>query len=1174
VGATALTGDSLEIVSGNAQAAQAEQPLTAPLVVRVRDKSSGRVVSGAVVTFSPTAGSGTVGAGTATSDGAGLVQTTWTLGSGVGEKAVTATVGGATVSFRATATPDRLELVSGGAQTARPGTALANPVVVRLFDFNNRAMAGVEVDFIPDANNGTTLPSRIVTGSDGAARTVWTIGPNPGVMRMTVRAGTAAPITVFATGGRDEIQLVSGGGQVGRVTRLLPDSIAVRVLDPAGLPAGGVTVTFAAPAGSGTPSPATVTTNAQGIARTGWVLGAVPGPMSLTANALNANPAVASAIATQDFLELVSGGDQVRSVGVALAGPIAVRLRSQAGDSLVNEVVIFSAATGSGAVTTDSVLTDLSGIARTTWTLGATAGVQTLTISGGVANPVTVRATARQPDSLAIVSGNAQVAQAGKTLAEDIVVRVNEKSSGRVVPGATVTFTVSAANGSVSETSGITDANGLARTRWTLGATTGAKSLTVSVGSPAVTRTVTATATIERLEVVSGGNQIGRRDSLLAQPIVVRVVNLAGAPVSNVMVRFKPAVGNGIVLPDSVATDGEGVARTAWTLGNVGGTQSLVVNAGAAGTLTVFATASQSRLVLESGGGQSARIQSPLPDSLVVKALTPDSLPLPNLAVTFSATSGTVSPVTVTTNAQGLAKVRWTMGNAAGTVTLTASATGVIPVSVGATALADTRRILTLEAGNLQTDTVESFLTSVIRVKVTDSLNNPIAGETILWTDSLTNGVLPVFTTSQTNALGLAETSVKLGVGVGSSLLRARLGGRSETVTATMTSQIPFAGIQTGNLFTCALTGEGRSYCWGFNGDGQLAKQSGVTANTARPTTPVTPTDSLRGPFQTFRSLSLGRTHACGISATKRLVCWGTGSGTFGATAPTGVTFTPAVTVEAVAAGEAHTCFIDIDGFAWCGGENRLGQLGNRSTTATTGNSAVGVVDGAGAVLRFSSVVSGRSFSCGFARAASLPRCWGDNGVGQLGRASVISHDSVAVTVSSAVLFDTTSLVTGLQHACALSTAGAAFCWGGNGFGQLGDASTANRNAPTAVTGGLTFVRLAAGEYHSCGLTVSGAAFCWGNNASGQLGDGTIVAKNTPTAVTLPAGVAGFRAITLGELHSCAITGVPTAVGSGTTTGTGTVYCWGDNEYGQLGNNTAAGNNAPVLTPTRVVNQP
>jgi alpha-tubulin suppressor-like RCC1 family protein len=126
-----------------------------------------------------------------------------------------------------------------------------------------------------------------------------------------------------------------------------------------------------------------------------------------------------------------------------------------------------------------------------------------------------------------------------------------------------------------------------------------------------------------------------------------------------------------------------------------------------------------------------------------------------------------------------------------------------------------------------------------------------------------------------------------------------------------------------------------------------------------------------------------------------------------------------------------------------------------------------------------------------------------------------------------------------------------------------------------AVTmpGGQTFTRLAAGEYHTCGITPAGAAYCWGRNSSGQLGNNSQTDANIPTAVSMPTGVT-FKAISLGELHSCAIAGTPPTAGSGTTSSTGRVFCWGDNEYGQLGDSAASGNRSPVLTPKLIVNQP
>jgi alpha-tubulin suppressor-like RCC1 family protein len=85
------------------------------------------------------------------------------------------------------------------------------------------------------------------------------------------------------------------------------------------------------------------------------------------------------------------------------------------------------------------------------------------------------------------------------------------------------------------------------------------------------------------------------------------------------------------------------------------------------------------------------------------------------------------------------------------------------------------------------------------------------------------------------------------------------------------------------------------------------------------------------------------------------------------------------------------------------------------------------------------------------------------------------------------------SIAAGGSHTCGLTTRGAAYCWGYNGYGQLGDGTTtdSDENGPQAVIGGLKFASISAGDYHTCALTARGAAYCWGYNGSGQLGDGT-----------------------------------------------------------------------------------
>src|SRR5437870_1089895 len=79
----------------------------------------------------------------------------------------------------------------------------------------------------------------------------------------------------------------------------------------------------------------------------------------------------------------------------------------------------------------------------------------------------------------------------------------------------------------------------------------------------------------------------------------------------------------------------------------------------------------------------------------------------------------------------------------------------------------------------------------------------------------------------------------------------------------------------------------------------------------------------------------------------------------------------------------------------------------------------------------------------------------------------------------------------GVRYACGLTGSGAAYCWGTNDYGQLGDGTTTNSSTPVAVSGGLTFSTIGAGTYHVCGLATGGGVYCWGRNNHGELGNGT-----------------------------------------------------------------------------------
>ena len=201
---------------------------------------------------------------------------------------------------------------------------------------------------------------------------------------------------------------------------------------------------------------------------------------------------------------------------------------------------------------------------------------------------------------------------------------------------------------------------------------------------------------------------------------------------------------------------------------------------------------------------------------------------------------------------------------------------------------------------------------------------------------------------------------------------------------------------------------------------------------------------------------------------------------------------------------------------------------------------------------------------CSFAAAAVTPRvavgnqhscaltpsgrvvCWGDNTYGQIGDGAGILPPVAVQTTPAEIAAGFVSVVSGGSHSCGLQVDGTAFCWGANGFGQIGNGatSTVGISLPVRVATNMKFRSLAAGAMHTCGLATDGTAWCWGSNWYGQLGIGDpgTASASVPRPVTnYPPSALVFTSLTAGANHTCGITP------------TGTAQCWGDDQYGQIG---------------------
>jgi alpha-tubulin suppressor-like RCC1 family protein len=322
-------------------------------------------------------------------------------------------------------------------------------------------------------------------------------------------------------------------------------------------------------------------------------------------------------------------------------------------------------------------------------------------------------------------------------------------------------------------------------------------------------------------------------------------------------------------------------------------------------------------------------------------------------------------------------------------------------------------------------------------------------------------------------------------------------------------------------------------------------------------------------------SLSAGAEHTCALRNDSTISCWGSdafgqvGNGDLVGEVSDQQYQTPANTPlpasragRAIAAGGVNSCVLLDDNRISCWGDDTSGQIGDGP-----GNNNLSEPDTV--VTTLETVVSlavNVDYSCGLFATGSV-RCWGSDDDGQLGNggADVTPGGGDVDTATSAPSLEfpaarTASAVTaGRSHACAILDNAQISCWGSNGDGEVGNGSTAAvitaPSATLAFPGGLTAEGVSAGGSHTCAVLSSGGVSCWGSDSNGQLGNGAPSADVTqpPSAISLPAGAV---AVATGANHSCAVLT------------TNALYCWGDDDSGQIG---TAGANADAISPALIL---
>lgn len=360
------------------------------------------------------------------------------------------------------------------------------------------------------------------------------------------------------------------------------------------------------------------------------------------------------------------------------------------------------------------------------------------------------------------------------------------------------------------------------------------------------------------------------------------------------------------------------------------------------------------------------------------------------------------------------------------------------------------------------------------------------------------------------------------------------------------------------------LRSDGTLYSWGYNYSGQLGNlQSGNSTNS---NVPVAVNDVFNG--KKIISIANGENHTLVLTSDSLVYAWGNnfygqlGNSTFvNSNMPILINYGALAgkKIVAIAAGSFHSLALANDGTIYAWGSNNYGQLGNGNNTLSNIPVAVnqtGVLIG----KKIIAISAGSVHSLALANDGSI-YSWGNNYYGQLGNGNN-TNSNIPVAVSKTGVLNgkvIKSISAGAYHSLALGTDGAIYSWGYNYYGQLGNNNNNDSNIPVIVykngaLSGKTITLIDTKCYHNIALSSDGSIFSWGWNDYGQLGNSTYTSSNVPVSIPKTGVLSGksIIGISVGYYHSLLLAS------------DGTIFSWGWNDYGQLGNNNFTNSNVPI----------